>query len=315
MRNKCKECKHRQVQTYDIPDEGIWFTETCTKKVHFKFLCRKHKEKSGHPKNNLYHKLEKGNGITLFGTSVMLVTFLFFYLLVQVFILGHKSSSIQQAIDNVSDSIAVYMATDGEDYSDASLKTSEVVSTIRNKTNVDLETVTIDESALDDNIVIVSSLYNLKGLSLSRGASTYFTPGLGLREKIVSYAMMWVGVTPYGNYNYGFTGAYSLVGGCDCSGFISLVYQDCGYYLPINFGTYYASVAGLYGGHAFSDASKLQPGDVICYGSPTGELKHVALYAGNGMIVNNGGPNYEDRCQYKSMYYRSDIAYFISFLD
>lgn len=56
----------------------------------------------------------------------MMVAFVCFYLLVQVFIIGHQASSLQQGIDNVSDSVAVHMATEGQDYSDAMEKTNEV---------------------------------------------------------------------------------------------------------------------------------------------------------------------------------------------
>ena len=158
MQRRCRTCKYWKIDKYDMPGEGTWFTERCSRKVFLKRLCRKYVKKQTGQKGKLFHKLEKGNGITLFGTSVMLVTFLFFYLLVQVFVINHRSSSVQLAVDNVSDSVAVYMATEGEDYEDAANKASEVVSAIRDKTGVDIGSVLVDASDLEDNIVTVCVL-------------------------------------------------------------------------------------------------------------------------------------------------------------
>ena len=305
MYRKCRSCKYCRVQTYDVPNEGIWFTESCVRKIRIKPLCRKYKEKDARQKkDSLYKNLGKGNGISLFGTSVMLVTFLFFYLLVHVFIIGHKSSSIQQAIDNVSDSVAVYMATDGEDYNDASTKTSEVVSSIYNETDIDLGIVTVDPGALDDHVVTVASSSDYNGISFYRASSTYFTPGSGLREKIVSYAMMWVGVTPYENPPRGYTDEFLTIG-TDCSGFLHTIFSKFGIYVPSGSDAYQYMAARVI------SIQQAQPGDILVYGNG----QHVVLYAGNGFVVNCGGGGPGGRATYEPYTYRSDLTRVISVID
>ena len=252
----------------------------------------------------LYHCLEKGNGITLFGTSVMLVTFLFFYLLVQIFLLSHKSSSVQQAVDNVSDSVAVYMATEGEGYSDASSKATEVASTIKNETGINLGNVLVDASDLEDNIVTVKTSSDYNGITLYRGSSTYFTPGSGLREKIVSYAMMWVGVTPYENPPKGYTDQYLTIG-TDCSGFVYTIFQKFGITL------YTGSDIYQYMPAKTVTIQQAQPGDILVYGNG----QHVCIYAGDGFVVNCGGGGPDGKATYEPYSYRSDLTRVISVLD
>lgn len=323
MLRKCRTCKNWRTYSVDVPGEGVWYSEMCSRKVIFRFLCRKYEKKSfQETKSTLYQKLEKGNGITLFGTSVMLVTFLFFYLIIQVFLISHRASSIQQAIDNVSDSVAVYMATEGEDYADAVWSTSEVVNEIKDNTGVDLEYVTVDVSDLEDNVVTAHTKPDYKGVVISRASSTYFTPGAGLREKLISYAMMWVGVTPYKNYytcmENGEPFPNNLIEGTDCSGFIALCYHALGLGPGLSNSLY----SFLSSGREIS-LSELQPGDVIMYGygdkgdgSKEDGMAHVALYAGDGMVINNGG----GLCSYVPIFYSSNrdsdnVTHVISILD
>ena len=84
------------------------------------------------------------------------------------------------------------------------------------------------------------------------------------RERVVNYALQFVG----NPYVYGGT---SLTNGCDCSGFIYRVFQDCGYTGVPRVGVEYV--------YQNISASELQPGDVTVYGT------HYALYIGNGMEV------------------------------
>jgi len=228
----------------------------------------------------------KGNGITLFGASLLIVTFLLFYMLVQVFMMGYRASSLQQAVDNASDSVAVYMASEGEDFDDARNKTQEIVSEIRGKTGVDMGAVSLDPADFEDNIVTITAQAQYGIFSVSRLSSTYFDPGAGLRDRVVSYALTWVGVTPYNNTPARQVGYAGLVNGTDCWGFTCSVYMQ---FFPFSDGMVYTSGSAY--GTVFTDFSQLLPGDIIVYpnvstGAPAG---HVAMYIGNGLVVNHGG--------------------------
>jgi cell wall-associated NlpC family hydrolase len=93
-----------------------------------------------------------------------------------------------------------------------------------------------------------------------------------LRNEIVTYAQKFVG-NPY------VWGGESLTRGADCSGFVQAIYADFGYHIPRVSGDQ-ASSAGQK-----VSVSDLLPGDLIFYTNSSGNVNHVAMYIGNGMIV------------------------------
>ncbi len=107
---------------------------------------------------------------------------------------------------------------------------------------------------------------------------------------IVNYARQFLG----NPYVYGGT---SLTNGADCSGFVQTLYADFGY--SIN----RTATTQTYSGYAVS-VDELQPGDLIMYGYG-GEIEHVAMYEGNGMIIH--ASTEETGIIESNMYYGWDI--------
>ncbi len=96
--------------------------------------------------------------------------------------------------------------------------------------------------------------------------------------EIVKYALQFVG-NPY------VWGGNSLTKGCDCSGFVHLIYKHFGFNTvrySLSFANEGKKVDCVKGGKA--DISKMQPGDIVVYSKVDG-IGHVAIYIGNGKIV------------------------------
>ena len=91
-------------------------------------------------------------------------------------------------------------------------------------------------------------------------------------SEIVKFALKWVG-NPY------VWGGNSLTKGCDCSGFVHLVYKEFGFNLPRHSMTFLNV-----GTKVEPKLSALQVGDIIIYNKKNG-IGHVAIYIGNGKIV------------------------------
>lgn len=90
-------------------------------------------------------------------------------------------------------------------------------------------------------------------------------------ETVVNYALQFVG-NPY------VWGGNSLTNGCDCSGFVHQVYKYFGY----NLVRY--SLSFLYEGVPV-DKEDIMPGDIVVYPRNSEGIGHVAIYIGNGKIV------------------------------
>ena len=90
-------------------------------------------------------------------------------------------------------------------------------------------------------------------------------------QLVVDYARQFVG-NPY------VWGGNSLTNGCDCSGFVHEVYEYFGY----NLVRY--SLSFLYEGVPV-DIKDIKLGDIVVYAKNSEGIGHVAIYAGNGKIV------------------------------
>ena len=84
-------------------------------------------------------------------------------------------------------------------------------------------------------------------------------------EELVAYALQFVG----GPYKWG---GNSLTNGCDCSGFVHLIYAHFGFSTP----RYSQSFKTVGQPVAFEN---IKAGDIVVYPG------HVAIYIGNGCIV------------------------------
>ncbi len=125
------------------------------------------------------------------------------------------------------------------------------------------------EIELDDATGFVSSDYVTIGYTLDT-AVKWTDPVKSLRQRIVDYALQWVG----GKYVWG---GESLSKGVDCSGFTMKVYQHFGYSL-----THYSGDQAHEGKKI--SRSELKQGDLVFY-SKDGTINHVAIYIGNGQVV------------------------------
>lgn len=93
-----------------------------------------------------------------------------------------------------------------------------------------------------------------------------------LRSRIVNYAMKFLG-NPY------VWGGTSLTKGADCSGFTMSVMKNFGITLPHYSGSQAKSGKRI-------KSSEMRPGDLVFYGNSRGKINHVAMYIGNGQVIN-----------------------------
>jgi uncharacterized protein YgiM (DUF1202 family) len=96
------------------------------------------------------------------------------------------------------------------------------------------------------------------------------------RVAICEYAKQFVG-NPY------VWGGTSLTKGCDCSGFVMVIFKKWGYSLS------HSSRAQANEGTKIK-FSEIKPGDLIFYGNSRGTINHVGIYLGNGQVISASSP-------------------------
>ena len=99
----------------------------------------------------------------------------------------------------------------------------------------------------------------------------------GAAQELVNFSMQFQG-RPY------VVAGESLTNGCDCAGFIKALYRD---YFGISFDRN-LEMYNLMGIPV--STGELQPGDIILYAAGGG-IGHVALYIGNGLVINASDPS------------------------
>lgn len=95
-------------------------------------------------------------------------------------------------------------------------------------------------------------------------------------------------------------GGTTLGKGVDCSGFTQQIFKKFGIYISRT------SRAQAQGGTSIS-ASQLKAGDLVFYGSSSGNINHVAIYIGNGRIIH--ASNRRDGIKISNMNYRKPVKY------
>ena len=149
---------------------------------------------------------------------------------------------------------------------------------------------------LDDDEFYVSSDYVTLSLQLPHASTikelTKDSGYSSVRVQMVQFALQYVG-------NKYVWGGESLTNGVDCSGFTMKVYAQFGIKLPHSSRSQAAMGTKI-------NASQLQPGDLVFYGSH-GYIGHVAIYIGNGQIVH--ASNARDGIKISNLNYRSALKY------
>lgn len=146
----------------------------------------------------------------------------------------------------------------------------------------DGETLDVEEALgnwvridLDNHTAYVNARYVTLEKSLKTAMTVselIYGPGVtSIRGEICSYAQQFIG-NPY------VWGGTSLTHGADCSGYVQTIYATYGIYLPR------VAASQALAGKAVRLADA-QPGDLVFY-STGGHIDHVAIYIGNGQVVN-----------------------------
>ncbi len=127
-----------------------------------------------------------------------------------------------------------------------------------------------------------------------QGATSTYPGGKNVSgETLVNYALQFVG-NPY------VWGGNSLTKGCDCSGFVHEVYEYFGYDL-VRY-----SLSFLYEGKPVSK-DEMMPGDIVVYPRNSQGIGHVAIYIGNGKIVEAQSTKAGITCN-RSVFYKEPLG-------
>ncbi len=113
---------------------------------------------------------------------------------------------------------------------------------------------------------------------------------------VIAWAQKWLG-TPYSwgggtidGPSVGF-GAGAGIIGFDCSSYTRYAFfQGAGITLPRTSAEQYAATASRLVALGAPDVSLFQPGDLLFWGSSSGAIHHVAIYAGGGMLLEEPHP-------------------------
>ncbi len=124
-------------------------------------------------------------------------------------------------------------------------------------------------STRDNNVTV---MYALQEAVEYYPAVEAANAAMAKRNQIVNYAVQFVG-NPY------VWGGTSLTKGADCSGFVMSVLKHFGISVPRT------SRAQAVSGKKIT-SSEMRPGDLVFYANKSGTINHVAMYIGNGQVVN-----------------------------
>lgn len=143
-------------------------------------------------------------------------------------------------------------------------------SNMHNKLWMDIFCDTYEEAYSERNnryaeVFLLDDDYNLGAWNLLGGGGNDIT---AFAEQYVGCPYVW--------------GGSSLTQGCDCSHFVWLVLMNTGHYS----GDYLTSFYWRTAGEAVPSLEMAQAGDIICYNG------HVAIYDGNGLIIEAKGSNW-----------------------
>lgn len=214
--------------------------------------------------------------------------------IIQTYAIRQMGLKTQNAADSVADSVAVYMTQHSSaTFAEASKQADYIKGLLVDNTGINIVDVTLDQKEFEDSKIKVTlsagqwylpSLASVKwdknttSYQIQKTATTEFTSGgfgyggTAQGQAVVAFAIQWVG-NPY------VWGGNSLTNGIDCSHFVWQCLMHCGLYS----GPYATSAGWRSLGSPVASLSDAQAGDIICYQG------HVAIYDGNGMIVEAKG--------------------------
>lgn len=236
-------------------------------------------------------RLRRGNGVFIYGCFMLLLIYALVIGVIQTYAIRQMALKAQNAVDSISDGVAIYMIqNDGASYQEAYTQAEKLKKLLQSKTNIDIVDLQMDADAFEKNKIRVTlsvgqwylpslaSIHwdqNNTKYQIQKTATTEFifsnSYGTGATAQgttIVQFALQWVG-NPY------VWGGNSLTNGIDCSHFVWQCLTHCGVYN----GPYATSGEWRSLGQPVADLAHAKAGDVLCYAG------HVAIYDGNGMIV------------------------------